>query len=117
MHGWFEQIAAQQPHSLFATITIIVLDLRRRSDSTHNQWDAASDQIKPDKDRDEFWQKNKWKTVNERVYRKECCRSKESDLQSIYFKILQSIYFKILQSVYFAYDGGIISSAKCMKYK
>jgi len=26
-------------------------------------------------------------------------------------------YFKILQSIYFAYDVGIISSAKCMKYK
>jgi len=26
-------------------------------------------------------------------------------------------HFKILQSIYFAYDVGIISSAKCMKYK
>jgi len=26
-------------------------------------------------------------------------------------------HFKILQSIYFAYGVGIISSAKCMKYK
>ena len=45
---------------------------------------------------------------------------KSADTQCLWKEVLsqQRIrHIKILQSIYFAYNVGIISSAKCMKYK